>query len=102
MIALKIQLADIEAEMKRHEADVVLQDSKNRADDASTNQTGINTPISGHRLPKAGTSHKNLQSLRKERRITVVLGIMCRLQQVINKMLSSFGYQKEWENGYSR
>ena len=36
MIALKIQLAKIETEMKRHKSDILLQDSKNNADDTST------------------------------------------------------------------
>ena len=44
MIALKIKLAQLETEMKKHEADVALQYSKHNADDASTSQTGINTP----------------------------------------------------------
>ena len=58
MIALKIQLAEIEADMKRHKEDVVLQDSKNNADGISTIHTGINNPSSGHMLPEARSSHE--------------------------------------------
>ena len=62
MIALKIKLAELETEMKKHEADVALQYSKHNADDASTSQTGINTPSSGQRLPKAGKSYEKPSS----------------------------------------
>ena len=65
MIVLKIKITEIEAEMKRQEADVVLQDSKNNADDASTSQTGINTPSSGHRIPEDGTSHEKTSSTKE-------------------------------------
>ena len=65
MIALKIKLTEIEAEMKRQEADVVLQDSKNNADDTSTSQAGINTPSIGHRLSEDGTSHEKPSSTKK-------------------------------------
>ena len=65
MIALKIQLTEIEAEMKRQEADVALQDSKKNAYDAYTSHTAINTPSSDHRLPEAGTSHEKPSSTKE-------------------------------------
>ena len=57
-IALKLQLAEMEAEIKRHEAEAKSNESENNTDDTPISQTDISIPSSGQSHSEDGISHE--------------------------------------------